>query len=67
MIEAATNSEMSIMNNGLRPHLSAAQPPNGEPIAMPSRAIAATTPTCTEVRPSSALKAGVTGPITPRM
>src|SRR4051794_21006615 len=42
--EATTNREMSIMNKGLRPHLSDAQPPNGEPIKIPNNAIDATRP-----------------------
>ena len=45
-IDATTNSAMSIMNNGLRPHLSPAHPPSGEPIRIPNSAIDATRPTC---------------------
>jgi hypothetical protein len=42
--EATANSPMSNMKIGLRPNLSAAQPPSGEPIRIPIRAAAAISP-----------------------
>jgi hypothetical protein len=42
--DATTNNPMSTMNIGLRPNLSAAQPPSGEPMKMPSSADAAMSP-----------------------
>ena len=61
------NSAMSIMNNGLRPHLSPAHPPSGEPIRMPNSAADVTRPSSHVDMPRSAFIGPVTGPMTPRM
>ena len=66
-IDATTNSAMSIMNNGLRPHLSPAHPPSGEPIRIPNSAIDATRPIWPVDMPSSSFIGPVTGPMIPRM
>ena len=66
-IDPSTNSAMSIMNNGLRPHLSPAHPPSGEPIRIPNSAIDATRLISHVDMPRSSFIGPVTGPMTPRM
>ena len=65
-IDPTTNSAMSIMNNGLRPHLSPAHPPSGEPIR--TRTAPSTRPGPSGRRHAQVfLHRSVTGPMIPRM
>ncbi|MNH44611.1 hypothetical protein D3C79_1068200 [compost metagenome] len=64
--DAMANRPMSNIKIGLRPHLSAAQPPIGEPIRMPIRAAAAIRPCQNAVSCRSSAILPDTGPMMPR-